>query len=64
MTFADSFAFPNSTAITFSPVNANFAGILTKLYVTPTTTGGELYVGLTALSISTTYVGSYQVSGW
>lgn len=63
LNFADGFAYPNGAACVFSPANANFANVYGKLFATGLTTGVELNVSL-ALAISSTYVGTYTVSGW
>lgn len=64
LTFANSFAYPNGCFINFTPADANFAPFMTKLYAVCSTTGCELYVITTALSIATTYTGFYTITGY
>jgi hypothetical protein len=63
MTLANSFAYPNGSVVTFSPGNANFAAVAQYLSAVTSTTGGVLSVSL-ALTISSTYIGYYSISGW
>ena len=64
LTFADGFSFPSGSACVFSAVNANFANVLTRIYTSSgITTGAELNVSI-ALAVSTTYIGSYTITGW
>jgi len=63
-TFADGFAWPNACVVVFSPSDANFATAYTKIY-SPigTSTSVDVFVSA-ALSIATTYTGSYKIEGW
>lgn len=63
MTFANSWAFPNGSVVVFSPGNNNFAAIQTILYASSTATTVTLSC-TTALTISTTYIGYYLVTGY
>ena len=63
MTYANSFAYPNGCVLTFSAGNASFASVLQYLSAVTSTTGVVLSTAL-GLSISTTYIGYYQVTGW
>lgn len=64
LTFADGMTFPNGCFITFTPADVNFSGVYTKLYAQTSTTGVDLFVGVTALSVSTTYIGYYHIIGY
>lgn len=63
ITYANSLTFPNGSVITFAAGNSKFASIVTSIYVTTTTTTAILSVAL-ALSVSTTYIGHYKISGY
>jgi len=63
MTFANNFSYPNGCFITFGAGNAAFAVIKTILYATTTTTTVALLC-TAALTISTTYIGYYAVTGY
>lgn len=63
MTFADSLSYPNGCSITFTAGNSNFATVLTTISASTTVTTAILSVAV-GLSISTTYIGFYQIIGW
>lgn len=64
LTLADGLTFANGAFALFSPADANFAGVYSKLYAIGSTTGADLYVALTALSVSTVYTGTYLIVGY
>lgn len=61
-TFANSLSYPIGCSVTFSAGNANFATVLPYLYAETGQTQVVLKVAI-ALSISSTYIGYYQVVG-
>lgn len=63
MTFANSFAYPTGCAVTFTAGNAAFAGVITLISATTNTTTVTLAVAA-ALTLSTVYIGFYQIIGW
>lgn len=63
MTFANSFAYPTGCAVTFAAGNAAFAAVVSTIYATTNTTTVVLSV-TAGLTLSTTYIGYYQVIGW
>jgi hypothetical protein len=63
LTLANSLSFPNGSVVTYSAGNSAFAGVLTNISGTTTQTTIVLSVAI-ALSISTTYVGYYSVTGY
>lgn len=63
MTFADSLTYPHGCFVTFSAGNAAFAALAVALYVTTTTTTAVVSTAV-AISISTTYIGSYHITGY
>jgi len=63
MTFSGALAFPNGCSISFAAGNSSFAGIVSTMYVTDTTTTVTLSV-TAALALSTVYIGYYSVLGY
>lgn len=63
MTFANSLTYPNGSFINYTPGNSNFATVFNSLYATTTTTTIVLNVSV-GLSVTTSYIGYYQIIGY
>lgn len=63
MTFADGFSFPTTSYPVFTPGNANFAGVMGRLYVEAYADRVDLLVTASLLSLGMTYVGYYNITG-
>jgi hypothetical protein len=63
MTFAGGLTYPSGAVVTFSAGNDNFAAIAALVYATTSTTTVTLACRA-ALTISTTYIGYYTVTGY
>lgn len=64
VTLASGFTFPGGSTVGLSSANAAFAGVISKLYTTSTTTAFAVKLDVLSLIISTTYLIQYQMMGW
>lgn len=63
MTFANGFAYPNGCVVSFAAGNSNFAAVVSTIYLNTTTTTVTVLVAA-GLTLSTTYIGFYTITGY